>query len=411
MSKIGSLCTFLAIHCLVGCSAPKALNWQEDGVDSRPTLIFIHGYYGSTLRDVSTKRRVFLTAREILFGRNALSLHQQELGTPSGPNLEVEGLLGEVSVVPWLYSVDVYSKFVGFTRELPGVQVVPFAYDWRQDLSLAVNQLDQLVKTLRAKGVKKIVIAAHSMGGLVATYYLGYGAKPLDEAKLDWSGAKEINKIIYMGVPFSGAFGVFRNMQRGAAFPWNRYLLPNETVASFPASYALLPSIANFIDSKNPGHLISEEILNAGPWEKYGLGLLQNKSVTPAQLLARHEFTGDQISKANWFLGLCNFHFKDVEPPANLEVVNLVGKGTDTVDTAFLNPDTNEFIFDTDKPETVGLDKKKLFAEGDGTVTLLSAKLPRLLGQKAKLLYSGLGHDRLFEDENLHQELKTTFKE
>lgn len=400
---------FIVIVALVAsaCGSEKSSIMQQSTFDSRPALIFIHGYYGSTLRDVGSRRRIFLSAREILFGRNALSLFQEELATPPGPRLEVEGLFGGVPVLPIFYNVDVYGEFVKYAQALPGVQVVPMAYDWREDLGLAVNQLDALVHALRAKGVSRITIMAHSMGGMVASYYLGYGSQPRESAKLNWAGAKQIERVIFLGTPFQGCFSVFRNMQRGADFPWNRKLLPAETVASFPASYAVMPVSAVFKDlGQNP---VPTNLSDFHFWEKNKLGLLRSGDLPGNIRQARVKFTAEQLARAKKFADRINFVHETALPPASLNVTNVVGKDRDTVSSAFFDPASGELIFDTDKPAKRNLPEKELYSPGDGTVPLTSSALPALLAKNAKVIYSELSHDRLFDDKNVKSEVEKTF--
>jgi pimeloyl-ACP methyl ester carboxylesterase len=400
-------CVFVVLAAASACSSEKSAIITQTSFDSRPTLIFIHGYYGSSLREVGAGRRIFLTAREILFGHNALSLFQEQLATPPGPKLEVEGLLGDVRVVPVLYDVDVYGDFIASARKVPNLQVVPFAYDWRNDLGIAVNQLDDLVKTLRAKGVTKIAIVAHSMGGLVASYYLGYGNQPLGEAKLNWAGASQVSRVVFLGTPFRGVFSIFRNMQRGADFAWNHYLLPAEAVASFPASYALIPVESEFLDQNKksrPGNLFSFEF-----WEKHQLGLMHTFGLAENIAQARAEFTVEQLKMARQFLDKVNFVGAKTPAPAGLRVMNVMGRGRDTVGRAYFDGANGSLLFDTDDLEKAGLEKKALLTDGDGTVVTSSSILPPVFQKNANIVVSSKAHDRLFEDDSIKAELSHLF--
>lgn len=378
--------------------------------EARPTVIFIHGYYGSTLRDVATKRRVFLSAREILFGRNALSLHQEDLGTPKGPALEVEGMFGNVPVIPFFYTVDVYGNFVKALGELPGVQMVAMAYDWRQDLGLAVKQLDGIVEGLRAAGVKQIAIVAHSMGGLVTSYYLGYGAQDQAGAQLNWDGALKVSRAMFLGTPFGGAFGLYRNMQRGADFPWNRNLLPADAVSSFPASYALIPFEGAYLTSPE-GQRIPVDLGSGKFWKENRLGFFARSDLSPAVAEAREKFTYEQLNKARQFMSLVNFRGQSRPLPAGFRVTNVQGTGRDTVDSAYFDQAAGEMIYDVDNPRKHRLAAEKLLTEGDGSVTLGASALPLLLAKGAHLIRSKVAHDRLFDDETVRSELKKLFTE
>lgn len=400
---------FFALVISPGCSSGnRASIVQQTSFDSRPTLIFVHGYYGSTLREVGTDRRVFITAWEALFGRKSLSLYSKELATPEAVELEVEGLLGSVPIVPFVYSVDVYGAFLDYADALPQVQTVALAYDWRKDLGEAVGRLDHLVKTLEAKGVKKIVILAHSMGGLVTSYYLGYGNQPSASAKLNWDGARHVQSVVFMGAPFGGAVGIFSNFQRGAEFAWNASLLPAEAVATFPSSYALLPTSVNLIDHAT-GQPIPFDLSSPDNWEKYGLGLLARKDL-PAEIIQRRkEFTAAQVKNFTRFLK--QIQFTPAPAPASLGVLNVVGRGRKTTAHAYLNTTTRELIFPVDKPTKYNLASESLMEEGDGTVLVAAAQLPPALAARAKVLESTAAHDRLFEDEKVKAEIVRLFQQ
>ena len=185
-----------------GCTShgSTVFSLVENQLDARPAIIFIPGFYGSALRAKGAGRRVFLTGIQAYFGSEALSLFQSQLGTPSGPELEVEGVLGSVPVVPALYEVNVYGPFFQKLRLLrPDAQIIPLAYDWREDLSLAVAKLDETVQQLLSKGCPSISLVSHSMGGLVATYYLAYGNQPPSAGQITWAGAKITTRAVFFG--------------------------------------------------------------------------------------------------------------------------------------------------------------------------------------------------------------------
>lgn len=384
-------------------------NIKPEQLNDRPAIVFVHGYYGSALQEIETKDPVFLNLREALFGQGALSLFQEELATPKGPKVEVEGVLGQISVVPFFYRADIYSLLID-SLKTPAVQVVPYAYDWREDLGQAVAGLDALVAALRAKGVPKIAIVAHSMGGLVASYYLAYGKQPLASAVMNWDGAKQVNKAVLLGVPFRGVFSIFRNMQEGPPAFWSKRLLPAEAVASFPSSYHLIPFQSVHLPNVKGGET---EMKLGEPrlWEQYSLGLLRNKEKSAEVARARLAFTQDQLARAALFSRKILNPEKSVPPPPHLRLVNVLGKGRPTVDKAFWDAEKNEFIFDTDNPKKKGLNGNALTVDGDGTVPVYSAEIPAAFAGFTKQLYSKETHDHIFADREVQEILRTIFSE
>ena len=276
-----------------------------------------------------------------------MSLGNETLGTPKASHLNPEGVLLTVPIMPFV-SVDVYGGFIKHLDDLAksrNQQVIAFAYDWRQDLTSSAAQLDALIDLLRAKGVRHIALIAHSMGCLLTAYELGYGAQPLAAATLDWRGAKKIDGVIFMAAPFDGVFSIFRNMQRGAALAGNTSLLPKEAVASFPASYDLLPFRRAHLISYG-GRQIPLSLSDPNYWRQHKLSLLWNQHLSPNLLARREAFTDQQVQNAARFSEL--IHFGGGHAPESLRVINLFGRDHQTVETAFYDDATNEYMFDTD---------------------------------------------------------------
>ena len=83
-------------------------------------------------------------------------------------------------------------------------------------------------------------IVAHSMGGLVARYYLRYGATDLPEdgslPPVTWAGAQEVDRLILVGTPNLGSMDALKNLVLG----FNpSFLLPK----FHPTLLATMPSV------------------------------------------------------------------------------------------------------------------------------------------------------------------------
>ncbi len=133
-----------------------------------------------------------------------------------------------------------------------------FPYDWRRDISESATQLATFIEEKRGyvrdhierhdssrDPEIKFDIVAHSMGGLVARYYLRYGAQPLPEdgslPPLPWEGARNVDNVILIGPPNAGSvdglFDLVRGYKPGPTL--RRY--PAAVVGTMPAVYQLLP--------------------------------------------------------------------------------------------------------------------------------------------------------------------------
>ncbi|RZA09891.1 MAG: hypothetical protein EOP11_00005, partial [Proteobacteria bacterium] len=274
---------------------PAKPNLSE--VAGRPAVIFLHGYYGSALKDSASGKRLFVTPWQTLWGKRPIALHSESLGARPSPELEVEGLFGSVTVLPYLYGLTVYSPLIN-SLSLNGANfVVPFAYDWRDDLQPAAANLAALVESLKKAGAPRVSLVAHSMGGLVAAYYLGYGAQSVQNARLTWEGASAVSHVIFLGTPFRGAISILRNMQHGTGYPWNKDLLEPETVSSWKASYYLLP----YFDPKLIGTDARPrplDLADSAVWAEKKLGFYQHPVANPRIMEARAEYTKRQITLA-----------------------------------------------------------------------------------------------------------------
>jgi len=105
--------------------------------------------------------------------------------------------------------IDSFFEEIGYKK---GANFFVYPYDWRKDIRTTKEGLDVLIdKALEKSGKEKVNIVAHSMGGLVARWYIA-----------DKEKAAKVNKLINMGTPHLGAVkalkanlygtGVFRNI-------------------------------------------------------------------------------------------------------------------------------------------------------------------------------------------------------
>lgn len=147
------------------------------------------------------------------------------------------GLTGDLS--PYGYS-DIESFFTGMGY-IKGTNFFTFPYDWRKDVRSTKDDLDSLIETARtASGQHKVNLVVHSMGGLIARYYISDATK-----------AAKVNKLIELGVPHLGATNAIKALTYGE--PVGRWYFKiinigvngnevKDVIQNFPSQQSLIPS-------------------------------------------------------------------------------------------------------------------------------------------------------------------------
>lgn len=139
----------------------------------------------------------------------------------------------------------------GFSQQVQNktgktLQVYGCGYDWRQDNAESARRLDAVVKeALRDTGAGesgKVIVVAHSMGGLVSRYY----CKKL-------GGESRVAALILLGTPNHGAPRAYALLKEGiklfsdawrlsALFPATTQVTLMRMLRGFPSVYQLLPT-------------------------------------------------------------------------------------------------------------------------------------------------------------------------
>jgi pimeloyl-ACP methyl ester carboxylesterase len=139
-----------------------------------------------------------------------------------------------------------------------GYSSFQFAYDWRRDNVENAKRLHQFILEKKAyveaqrknqygggADPVRFDIVAHSMGGLVARYYLEYGDADLPDdgsaPEVTWKGAENVERLIMIGTPNAGSLEALANLIQGETL--SRFLPRYEAaiLGTMPALYQLLP--------------------------------------------------------------------------------------------------------------------------------------------------------------------------
>ncbi|MCK5553054.1 MAG: hypothetical protein KAJ09_07915, partial [Deltaproteobacteria bacterium] len=166
-----------------------------------------------------------------------------------------------------------------------------FDYDWRRDNVEGAKRLHEFILEKRAYvqrelekrfGIAnydvKFNIVAHSMGGLIARYYLRYGPTDLpDDGSLPpvtWSGARYVERAVFVGPPNAGSVKSLIQLVHGRKLgPFLPKYEP-AILGTMPAIYQLLPRGRHgaLVDDADPQVRI-DHILSPEFWEEMEWGL------------------------------------------------------------------------------------------------------------------------------------------
>ena len=161
-----------------------------------------------------------------------------------------------------------------------------FPYDWRRDLVEGAMLLGERIAAIQSVNQDpdlKVTLIAHSLGGVIAKYYMMYGTKDVITGVIDgdhlpepdYSGARNIDKLFLLGTPNRGSYKAFKALNEG------EYIMPFVTTSrwvtfTMPSLYQILPldTESMFIDDE--GNPVALDIFDIETWMKYGIGLFDD---------------------------------------------------------------------------------------------------------------------------------------
>ena len=261
---------------------PRLLRSSRDHPDI-PATVILPGIMGSGLR------RPDGTEAWLNVG-NALGYHDLRLPPvlplhESRDELRPFGLVGVDAWLPRLFGFTEYADLLtllrngGFERNERGAGARGaifhvFTYDWRRDLVEAARRLGHYLDALaeaRGEPDSRFNIVGHSMGGLVARYYLRYGgAEP--GGHVTWAGARRIHQLILVATPNAGSVFSINAILNGNPVGMSNTTLSSKVIAHMPSIYELLPPLAASPLIDHRGDRLEIDLHDPATWREFGWG-------------------------------------------------------------------------------------------------------------------------------------------
>ena len=282
-----------------------------------------------------------------------------------GDGVSAPRLLSDIHMVPGLWRIDGYTLIAKSLRRrfdlTPGENYFEFPYDWRRDNRVHARRLRResraWLEARRQQGVAdpKLILVAHSMGGLVARAFL-----ELEE------GWRDTRALVTFGTPYRGslnALGFIANGFEKGIGPLSLDL--TEMLRSFTSIYQLLPTYTCF--DAGDGQLVRAGETDAIP---------NLDRARAADALAFHRQIRDAVSA----------HRRE-QPylEAGYETYPVVGYAQPTFQSAVLEGNKVE----------LRRDRRGRDEGGDGTVPRPSAIPEELDGDRRRSMFSAVSHGSL----------------
>jgi pimeloyl-ACP methyl ester carboxylesterase len=272
-----------------------------------------------------------------------------------GDGIQATGLV-PYTLIPGL---DCFDGYTGLTRQLrntfdlrigdvaseggPPANYVEFPYDWRRDNRASARRLKRLVdrelpkwRAFRDYPDAKVILIGHSMGGLIARYYVEC-----------LEGFKDTRALITFGTPHRGSVQTIEYLVNGYRRLGLRLGTFTELMRSFRSVYQLLPIYECVLVNGQNGKPV---------WRRAAETTLPEVNAAWAQdALQFHR----QIEK-------CHDENKDLDE-YDVKLLPVIGWGHDTLQSArYLGHGVE---VGADLPPAVD----KVLTDGDGTVPRVSA--------------------------------------
>lgn len=312
---------------LLGCSdsprpdLKRLYQLSTSNVESAP-VILIPGAFGTRLRDQDSGEEIWPGPwwRILFSSYPELALEiDPKTNTPRPSRLEASGIAEQALRRDFYRPIlDALSQFGGYARAQPGTpagegerRYYVFSYDWRQDILHSVRELDRLIEAVRrdyAEPTLRVDLVAHSMGGLIARYYLRFGTRDvLDGApnQVTMDGARQVRKLVLLGTPNRGSVSSLHAFISGEKVGLGR--ISPRTLGTFPSGYQLFPHPLNNWLVDIEGKPRRDELFDPKTWQRMAWLVYEPAAAAAADAPAMQRYFAYQLERARrlaWMLSV-----------------------------------------------------------------------------------------------------------
>lgn len=317
---------------------------EEEIVATTTPVIIVPGIMGTKLVD-SSNSEVWPNLSSMLLSVDDSYLDPLSLsntGEQSGETITADSIVRDTGGNDFFNGL--FSSFSS-NDFIEDEDIFEYPYDWRMDIESSALKLKEKIEAIKAqRGVEKVNLVAHSMGGLVTKKYIK-----------DFGG-DSIDTFIDVGTPHTGAPKTFKILNYGdnldASILFKLFGLNSNKIKeisqNMPAVYQLLPS-QKYFDNADPNYYV---------WN----GVNGSNRMTFAQ-------TGDYLKaegRNNALVDRAKAFHEEIDNlnPSDygVETYNIVGCGTPTIGQFYILEGGEHPIYNIK------------MINGDGTVPLKSAE-------------------------------------
>lgn len=263
--------------------------WQSGRIQRAWTtpdaVVVVPGIMGSELYDTVDERTIWgmkpgMLVSALVPGGHGLT-RLRVTGEPD--RVKPVGLIRFPAYLPWLKGVEPYSKLVGRLREIVRhpTALTAFPYDWRLPVAhnavLLADAVDEHLTDWRARSGRsdaKVVLVAHSMGGLLCQAMVGISG-----------AADDVRATITLGTPFDGAAKAALMLAESGGHLHRKLSVAARTM---PGVYDLLPTYRCVDRGDTVEPLTIDDVVGLGGWRELAESAAQHQQARAVLRLSGH---------------------------------------------------------------------------------------------------------------------------